>query len=63
MDIWDEVINEYNYELNRLKNVLGDGTVESYAQYRQLVGQISGVEWSREVFSDIIKKRMYDEEE
>jgi hypothetical protein len=63
MDIWDEVIKEYNYELNRLKNVLGDGTVESYAQYRQLVGQISGVEWSREVFSDIIKKRMYDEEE
>ena len=63
MEIWDEVIKEYNHELNRLKNVLGDGTVESYAQYRQLVGQISGVEWSREVFSDIIKKRMYDEEE
>ena len=33
MEIWDEVIKEYNYELNRLKNVLGEGTVEGYAQY------------------------------
>ena len=63
MEIWDEVIKEYNYELNRLKNVLGEGTVEGYAQYRQIVGQIAGIEWSRQIFSDIFKKRMYDEEE
>ena len=63
MEIWDQVIKEYNYELNRLKNILGEGSVESYSQYRQVVGQITGIEWSRQIFSDIIKKRMYDEEE
>ena len=63
MEIWDEVIKEYNYELNRLKNILGEGSVESYSQYRQVVGQITGIEWSRQIFSDNIKKRMYDEEE
>ena len=63
MEIWDEVIKEYNHELNRLKNILGEGNVEGYAQYRQIVGQITGIEWSRGIFSEIIKKRMYDEEE
>jgi len=63
MEIWDEVIKDYNEELNRLKNILAGGSAESFANYRQLVGHIQGIEWSREIFTTIIKRRMYDEEE
>jgi len=63
MEIWDEVIKEYNEELNKLKNVTSGGNAETYAHYKQLVGHIQGIEWSREIFTTILKRRMYDEEE
>tara|TARA_R100001143_G_C3334327_1_gene121030 strand:- start:878 stop:1069 length:192 start_codon:yes stop_codon:yes gene_type:complete len=63
MEIWDEVIKEYNNELNKLKNVLGDGKADSYSNYRELVGHIRGIEWSREIFTNIIKISIYEEEE
>ena len=63
MEIWDEVIKNYNDELNRLRNILSDGNAETYAHYKQLVGHIQGIEWSREIFTTILKRRMYDEEE
>jgi len=63
MEIWDEVIKEYNEELNKLKNVTSSGNAETYAHYKQLVGHIQGIEWSREIFTTILKRRMYDEEE
>tara|TARA_R100001039_G_C1756281_1_gene55645 strand:- start:30 stop:221 length:192 start_codon:yes stop_codon:yes gene_type:complete len=63
MEIWDEVIKEYNEELNKLKNVTSAGNAESYSHYRQLVGHIQGIEWSREIFTTILKRQMYDEEE
>ena len=63
MEIWDEVVKEYNTELLRLTNILADGSAESYSRYRELVGNIQGIEWSREVFTTILKKRMYDDEE
>ena len=63
MEIWDEVIKDYNEELNRLKNILAGGSAASIANYRQLVGNIKGIEWSREIFTTILKRRMYDEEE
>ena len=63
MEIWDEVIKEYNDELNKVKNTLGDGNAENYSHYRQLVGHIQGIEWSREIFTTILKRQMYDEEE
>jgi hypothetical protein len=53
MEIWDEVIKEYNNELNRLKNVLGEGGAESFSHYRQIVGHIqvlSGVEKFLQLF-------------
>ena len=39
----DEIIKAYADEIQNLKNVLGDGSPESYAQYRQLVGTIQGI--------------------
>ena len=63
MEVWDEVIKEYNDELNRLKNLLGGGTADSYSHYRELVGHIHGIEWSRENFTTIVKRLLYEEEE
>ena len=63
MELWEEVIQEYNEEIQRLRLSLGSGTAEDYAHYRQLVGSIQGLEWARINLNDIIKKRMYSEEE
>ena len=63
MEIWDEVVKEYNTALLRLTNIIADGGAESYSRYRELVGHIQGIEWSREIFTTILKKRMYDDEE
>ena len=63
MEIWDEVVKEYNTELLRLTNIIADGGAERYSRDRELVGHIPGIEWSREIFTPILKKRMYDDEE
>ena len=63
MDIWDEVVIEFNDEINKLKTTLGNGSAEDYSHYRQLVGAISGIEWARNNLTDIIKKRIYQEDE
>ena len=62
MDIWDEVVQDFNGEIERLKTSLGDGSAEDYAHYRQVVGSIQGLEWARNNLTDIIKKRMYEED-
>ena len=62
MDIWDEVVQGFNGEIERLKTSLGDGSAEDYAQYRQVVGSIQGLEWARTNLTEIIKKRMYNED-
>ena len=62
MDIWDEVVQGFNSEIERLKTSLGDGYAEDYAHYRQVVGSIQGLEWARNNLTDIIKKRMYEED-
>ena len=63
MDIWDEVIKEYNNELDKLRLSVSSGQAEDFAHYRQLVGLIQGIEWSRNNLKSIIQKRMYDEED
>ena len=63
MEIWDEVVKQYNNELVRLKNLVSEGGAESFSHYRELVGHVQGIEWSRGIFTTILKKRMYDEEE
>ena len=62
MEIWDEVVQGFNSEIERLKTSLGDGSAEDYAHYRQVVGSIQGLEWARNNLTDIIKKRMYEED-
>jgi|TARA_R100000935_G_C2824307_1_gene161467 hypothetical protein len=63
MEIWDEVVKEYNNEINNLRLTLGNGSAEDYSHYRQIVGSISSLEWARDNLTDIIKKRMYMEDE
>ena len=63
MDIWDEVITSYNKEIETLKNSLASGSIEDYAHYRQLVGSISSIEWSRQQLTEIIKRRQHADDE
>jgi hypothetical protein len=63
MEIWDEVIIEFNKEIEKLRVLLGDGNAEDYSHYRQLVGSIQGLEWARTNLTDIIKKRTYADDE
>ena len=59
MDIWDEIVQEYNKEIENLKNSLASGGIEDYAHYRQLVGSISSIDWCRQKVTDIIKRRQH----
>ena len=63
MEIWDEVMQEFNQEINTLRISLGNGAAEDYAHYRQVVGSISSLEWARNNLTDIIKKRTYGDED
>ena len=63
MDIWDEVITEFNNEINNLRVTLGNGSAEDYPHYRQIVGSISSLEWARDNLTQIIKKCIYMEDE
>tara|TARA_R110000823_G_scaffold158165_1_gene288958 strand:- start:46 stop:240 length:195 start_codon:yes stop_codon:yes gene_type:complete len=63
MEIWDEVIKEYNNEINNLRLTLGNGSAEDYSHYRQIVGSISSLEWARDNLTDLVKKRIYMEDE
>ena len=38
MEVWDEVIKEFNQEINTLRISLGNGAAEDYAHYRQIAG-------------------------
>ena len=59
MEIWDEVIQEFNEEIKKLRLTISGGAAEDYAHYRQLVGSIQGLEWGRSNLTEIIKKRTY----
>ena len=63
MDIWDEIVQELNQEINQLRVTLGNGSAEDYPHYRQVVGSISGLEWARDNLTSIVKNRIYMEEE
>ena len=63
MEIWDEVVKEFNQEINNLRIALGNGSAEDYAHYRQIVGSISSLEWARDNLTTIIKKRIYMEDD
>ena len=62
MDIYNEVLQKIDEELNLLRISIANGQADNFANYKQLVGRIQGVEWSREVLKTILKK-MYEGEE
>ena len=63
MEVWDEIVQGLNEEINSLRVTLGNGSAEDYPHFRQIVGSISGIEWARDNLTDIVKKRLYMEDE
>ena len=63
MEIFDEVFKVYDEEISQLKETLGNGSAEDYSHYRQIVGSISSLEWARDNLTDLVKKRIYMEDE
>ena len=63
MNFWDELNLKYEEKILDLKNSLASGSMEDYAHYRQLVGSINGIEWSRQQLTEIIKRRQHLDEE
>ena len=61
MEIWDEVIQEFNEEIQKLRITLGNGSAEDYPHYRQMVGSITSIEWCKNNLKHIIKRRMEDD--
>ena len=55
MDIWEELTQAYSKEIQNLKDMLGEGSVENHEHYRQVVGSIQGIEWSKQKLLDILK--------
>ena len=58
MDIFDEIRQVFKEEEDTLKNFLAKGQVEDYNHYRQVVGTLTGIEWSYSKLTDIVNKRM-----
>jgi hypothetical protein len=62
MEASGEALRKFEEELNLLRKDIANGQADNYANYKQLVGRIQGVEWAEEVLKSIIK-RMYEGEE
>ena len=62
MEVSSEALRKFEEELNLLRINLANGQADSFANYKQLVGRIQGIEWSIDVMKNIIKK-MYEGEE
>ena len=62
MEVSSEALRKFEEELNLLRLNLANGQADSFANYKQLVGRIQGIEWSIDVIKNIIKK-MYEGEE
>ena len=63
MNFWDELNLKYEERLQDIKNSLAYGNVSSYDEYRQAVGTVEGLEWSRECLKEIINNRFKLEED
>jgi hypothetical protein len=50
-------------QISKLEATLSNGSAEDYSHYRQIVGSISGLEWARDNLIDIVKKRIYTEDD
>jgi|TARA_R110000744_G_scaffold161844_1_gene278407 hypothetical protein len=62
MTLWEELTQEYDKQIEELKNLLAYGSASSYADYRQIVGRIEGIELSKDNLVNIVKTRIYEED-
>ena len=58
MELFDEIRHVYSEEIKKLQESLGNGSAEDYPHYRQMVGSIHNIEWAKETFNNIVKKRL-----
>jgi len=63
MLLWEEMNVVLQKEIEELKKVLANGGASDYADYRQLVGKIEGIEWSMSHLQHIVKNRIYEDED
>ena len=63
MEASGEALRKFDEELNLLRKNIANGQADNYANYKQLVGRIQGVEWAEEVLKSIINKIYEGEEE
>jgi hypothetical protein len=62
MTLWEELTQKYDKQIEELKNLLAYGSASSYADYRQIVGRIEGIELSKDNLVNIVKTRIYEED-
>jgi hypothetical protein len=58
MELWDEVVQKYNQELETIVRAVAAGSADDFPTYKHMVGYCAGIEWSREALRDVLKKRM-----
>tara|TARA_R100001163_G_scaffold43094_2_gene32515 strand:+ start:1768 stop:1953 length:186 start_codon:yes stop_codon:yes gene_type:complete len=58
MELFDEIRHVYSEEIKKLQESLGNGSAEDYPHYRQMVGSIHSIEWAKQTFDNIVKKRL-----
>ena len=58
MDIFQEIKDAFQFKQESLKNLLAEGQVEDYNQYKQIVGTLSGIEWAYTELTRIVNNRM-----
>ena len=58
MDIFQEIKNAFQTKQETLKNLLAEGQVEDYNQYKQVVGTLSGIDWAYTELTRIVNNRM-----
>jgi len=43
MNLWDEIVESYEKEMDSVQNNLVEGAVSNYVKYKELVGLHSGI--------------------
>ena len=63
MTLWDDILKKFQEKQEEIKNSLANGAASEYREYRQMVGQITAIEWCTDTLKDVVNKRIYEEEE
>ena len=63
MTLWDDILKKFQEKQEEIKNSLANGAASEYHEHRQMVGQITAIEWCTDTLKDVVNKRIYEEEE